>query len=216
MLIDFRQLFPRYNIKPQGVLHIGANVGEEAPVYDQLGIKNVQWIEGNPEIFPTLLKNIEPYPGQRAMCYLIGDKHDEPVNFHISNNGSQSSSVLELGTHLQQHPEVHYTHDIPLVMKRIDELFGHRLPFEMDFLNLDTQGNELMVMKGMGDLLRSFKWIYSEVNRDFVYKNCPLVNDIDLFLNGFGFMRVETKWIGNWGDAIFLRRDVAGPYKFMG
>lgn len=216
MLIDFRQLFPKYNIKPKGVLHIGANVGEEAPVYDELGVKNVQWIEGNPEIFPKLIDNIRPYPNQFAMLALVGDKHDEPVNFHVSNNGSQSSSVLELGTHLQQHPEVHYTHDIALTMKRLDVLLGGKLAFEMDFLNIDLQGAELMALRGLGDLLRNFKWAYLEVNKAEVYKGCAQVEEVDSFMAGFGFLRVETKWVGNWGDACFLHRDVAGPYKHMG
>lgn len=54
MLIPFDYLFQKYNIKPKGVLHIGANVGEEAAMYDRLGVKKQVWIEGNPEIFLKL------------------------------------------------------------------------------------------------------------------------------------------------------------------
>lgn len=207
MLIDFRQLFPRYDIKPKGVLHVGANVGEEAPVYDELGIKDVVWIEANPEIFDRLVVNISPYPKQVAYNYCIGDEHGKAVIFHISNNASQSSSVLELGTHKIAHPEVSYVKDIPLVMKRIDVLMEGGIYPDLDFLNIDLQGAELKALRGMGNLLHQFKWAYLEVNKEELYKGCALVEDIDMYMLGFGFRRVETRWCGNtgWGDALYIK-----------
>jgi len=207
MLIDFRQLFPRWNIKPSGVLHIGANVGEEAPVYDQLGIKKVVWIEGNPDLCPRLEQNLAPYPGQKYYIQCIGDEDKDTV-LHISNNGSQSSSVLELGTHKIAHPEVHYVKDIPVSMRRIDSLWssGWGELKGIDFLNIDLQGAELKALRGMGDILKQFKWAYLEVNKQHLYEGCPLVEDIDLYMLGFGFRRVETSWAGNtgWGDALYM------------
>lgn len=202
MLIDFRQLFPKYNIKPKGVLHIGANVGEERFVYDELGIKKQIWIEGNPEIFLKLKENVSYNPHAIALNFLIGDEN-KFVDFHISNNGSQSSSVLELGTHKQQHPDVFYVKTINEMQWRIDSL---ELDLTgIDFLNIDIQGVELQALKGMGDYLKYFQWLYLEVNKDYVYENCALVNDVDEYVKAFGFTRVETKWVGNWGDALYIK-----------
>lgn len=203
MLIDFRQLFPRWNIKPTGVLHVGANVGEEAPVYDELGIKEVCWIEANPEIIPQLRINAAKY-GHRVKEMLVGDVDWLEVPLHISNNASQSSSILELGTHKVAHPDVHFVKDIVMKMRRLDQIscWG-----EYDFLNIDLQGAELKALKGMGDTLKHFKWAYLEVNQAELYKGCPHVNDLDLFLTGFHFRRVETRWAGNtgWGDALYIK-----------
>ncbi len=55
MLIDFRTLFPKYGIKPNGILHVGANVGEESSIYLDLGIKNQIWIEANHDIYIQLV-----------------------------------------------------------------------------------------------------------------------------------------------------------------
>lgn len=202
MLIDFRTLFPKYGINPKGVLHIGANIGEEFPVYNKLGIKKQIWIEGNPEIFLKLKNNINSNPQAVALNYVIGDEN-KPVTFHIANNGSQSSSVLELGTHKQQHPSVHYVGDIKTHMHRIDsldlDLSG------VDFLNIDLQGAEMLALKGMGDLLKGFKWAYLEVNKDDVYKGCAQIDSMDLFMIANRFRRVETKWVGNWGDALYIK-----------
>lgn len=206
MLIDFRKLFPKWRIKPKGVLHIGANVGEEAPVYHELGIENVIWIEANDAIFHKLQENIRKYPGQVAIKACVGDEERE-VTFHVSNNGSQSSSVLELGTHKIAHPEVHYVDHVTMNMHRVDSFLDDQILKDYDFLNLDLQGAELMALRGMGDLLKNFKWAYLEVNKAELYKGCALIEDLDTYLLGYGFKRVETMWCSDtgWGDACYVR-----------
>mgnify|MGYP003650969713 CR=1 FL=1 len=181
---------------------MGANVGEEAPVYLELGIKRQIWIEANPKIFKKLVVNLANNP--EALCYWFaaGDEHKQTI-LHESNNGSQSSSILELGTHLVAHPEVNYVGDIEVPMMRLDSFRFH----DCDFLNMDIQGAELKALRGMGDLLHQFKWAYLEVNKEELYKGCALVGEIDEYLKGFGFTRVETKWCGNtgWGDALYVK-----------
>lgn len=206
MLIDFRQLFLRHNIKPKGVLHIGANRGEEADVYNELGIEKVIWIEGNPELEEKLKQNVNRFPGHVWMIKCISDIDGES-QLHISNNGSQSSSLLELGTHKTAHPEVFFEKDIPVKTYRIDTLLKSENISGFDFLNIDLQGMELKALKGMGDLLHQFKWAYLEVNKEELYKGCALVNEIDDYISRFGFKRVETKWCGNtgWGDACYIK-----------
>jgi FkbM family methyltransferase len=220
MLIDFRQLFPKYGIKPTGVLHVGANVGEEAPVYLELGIKRQIWIEANPDLMRRLSLNLIDNPEAIALNWCVSDKQEEVI-FHVSNNGSQSSSILELGTHLIAHPEVNYVKEIKMTALPIWQIFlahGYSNPYsqpfitkeerdKLDFLNIDLQGAELKALKGMGDLLHQFKWAYLEVNKEELYKGCALVEDIDFYLSSFGFKRVETKWCGNtgWGDALYIK-----------
>jgi FkbM family methyltransferase len=64
---------------------------------------------------------------------------------------------LDLGTHKQAHPEVHYVNDIQVTMRRLDSLiFNHEI-VDFDFLNIDVQGAELKVLKGMGELLRQYQ-----------------------------------------------------------
>lgn len=204
MLIDFRELFPKYGLKFNGVLHIGANVGEEAPIYSELGINKQIWIEGNPDIFLKLKHNISGNPDATALNYLIGDENKDTV-FHISNNGSQSSSILELGTHAVVHPEVKFVQDIPMKMNRIDSL-GLDLS-GIDLLNIDLQGAELMALRGMGDLLKGFKAAYLEVNWEPLYKDCALFGEVCRYMKQFGFDAVEHKKCGatGWGDCFFIR-----------
>ena len=209
MLIDFRYLFPKYGVKPKGVLHVGANVSEERDVYLELGIKHQVWIEANPNLFEQLVLNTAGNPYSFAFNICAGDENRKAI-LHEANNSGQSSSVLDLKTHKTAHPEVDYIGDIEVDMYRLDYWFEDKqfLSLNMDLLNIDVQGFELNVLKGMGDLLRQFKWAYLEVNKDELYEGCAMVWQIDEYLLNFGFERVETLWCGNtgWGDAFYVRK----------
>jgi len=211
MLIDDKDLFSRYNLSFTGVLHIGANRAEERFIYSGLGIHKQIWIEANYEIFPELENNLKDFPGAKAFCYAIGSKNKERVVLNVSNNGSQSSSILELGTHKDQHPDVFYTHTIEVEMKRIDTLFSDAISLAgCDLLNIDIQGYELEALKGMGDIVKQFKACYLEVNKGHLYVNCSLIEDLDFYLAQYDFQRVETKWAPNkdWGDALWVKREL--------
>ena len=208
MLIDFRMLWPKYGIKPKGVLHIGANVGEEAPVYLELGVTKQLWIEANHLIFETLQNNIKPNSDAHAICAVISDKIEQ-VKFNISSNASQSSSILELGTHKTVHPEVSFVRSEERWSTTIAEIYEQDFiePDDYDFLNIDLQGTELKALKGMGGIINNFKWAYLEVNKAELYIGCALIEEIDAYLLNYGFVRVETQWAGNtnWGDALYIK-----------
>lgn len=205
MLIPFDVLQKRYHVKPSGILHCGANIGEEAESYDKAGIKNVIWIEANPVIFEVLKENLKKYPSHTAHNVCVSNIDDKEVTFHISNNAGQSSSFLELGTHAKNHPTVKYVRDIQLKTKRIDSL-GLDLS-GVNYLSADLQGCELLALKGMGDLLKQFKWLYLEVNKEYVYRGNGLVKEVYDYVGQFGFRKVVEKWTNaNWGDALLERR----------
>jgi len=208
MMIEFDYLWPKYGIKPYGVLHLGANTGQEAPVYAKHDVKEVVWIEAIPQVFEDLAKNIEQFPGQSCMLVCVGDEEGKEVEFHVSNNESQSSSFLELAHHKVIHPEVHYNGSFKTVMHRIDNLFRpESFGGNEWFLNADLQGAELHAFKGMGDLLHKFKWVYTEVNKRETYAGCALIEELDDYLGKFGFVRVETgDWVGDtWTDALYKK-----------
>jgi len=74
-------------------------------------------------------------------------------------------------------------------------------------LNIDIQGAELLALKSMDNILSNFDYLYLEVNKDHVYKNCCLVEEIDNYVQKYNFKRVETKWNLNhgWGDALYIK-----------
>ena len=64
-----------------------------------------------------------------------------------------------------------------------------------------------MALKGMGETIKGFKYIYTEVNIGEVYKGCAKINEIDDYIGQYGFERVETKITpSEWGDAFYIKK----------
>ena len=73
-------------------------------------------------------------------------------------------------------------------------------------LNIDTQGAELMVLKGASKVLENVKVINCEVTFfNPHYHNNPKFDEVNSLLQQFGFKHVDTELCleKNWGDAIF-------------
>lgn len=210
MLIDFNKLWPKYNIKPKGVLHVGSSKGQETEHYVNLGVKDVVYIEALPSVFKELVQHVKKFPGKfTCINACISEIDGGEVIFNVANNEGQSSSMLEFGTHSKQHPSVKFNDRLRLQTSRLETIYStHNLIYDLsrfDFLNLDLQGSELTALRSMGKLLGNFKWVYTEVNKDHVYKNCALVGEVDEYLARFGFKGFEQKWVGNWGDKLYVR-----------
>lgn len=207
MLISLNYLCNKYNFIPKGVIHCGAHMCEEKKDYDALGIKNVIWIEANPELFEQI-KQLSNVKNDVLLNELLWENSDIELEFKITNNG-QSSSILDLDKHLQYHPEVHFIKTIKLKSKTLDDIFvANNLNAEnYDFINLDLQGVELSALKGFANHLNKVKYIYTEVNTGEVYKNCSKMNELDVYLGTYGFERVETNVTrAEWGDAFYIKR----------
>ena len=68
-----------------GVIHVGANLGQERKLYAKYKCK-VLWIEPLPDIFEQLCNNIRSFPDQSAVNYLITDKDDVEYLFYVASN----------------------------------------------------------------------------------------------------------------------------------
>jgi FkbM family methyltransferase len=215
MLIPFQECIRLSGGKPfEGVLHCGAHLGEEAKDYYDNGVKKVLWVEANKNIMKHLYDNVKMLPMKQMFANeVLGDKDGKDFTFSITNNG-QSSSILPLGTHKIHHPQVTVVQTQTVKTKRFDTYYRENRVFlnlfDFDFINIDVQGAELMVLKGFGELFNKFpniRAIYTEVNEEEVYKGCAQVSEIDTYLSKFGFHRLVTKMTEfRWGDAIYVRK----------
>ena len=202
MLISLDELVKKYNINFKGILHVGAHHCEELQTYENYIERNkILWIEGISEKV-EYCKSL--YPNLLIENAVISDK-EETINFNISNNG-QSSSILEFGLHSVFHPHVYYVNQFLVKTKELKTILcNYDIPF--NFVNLDIQGVELKALKSMESYLDKIDYIYTEVNSDYVYKDCCLISEIDNYLSTFGFKRVETQWAGEyrWGDSFYCK-----------
>ena len=202
MLISLHELVKKYDIDFKGILHVGAHECEELNDYENyISRDKILWVEAIPD---KVSVSKSKYHGINIENAVVSDVIEEVV-FNVSNNG-QSSSFLDFGLHSQHYSGIIYVSNF----KSTTSLLKNILPkynIEYNFLNFDIQGAELKALKGMEQYLTNVDYLYTEVNNDYVYKNCALIDELDTYLKQFDLIRVETKWTNcNWGDAFYIRK----------
>lgn len=178
----------------RGVIHVGANSGQERKVYARLGL-DVLWIEPIPGVFAELVANIARFPRQKAIQALVTDKDGEPIVLNIASNGGASSSILDLGQHEDVWPDVTYVGRIECTSKTLVTALaeaGVDLA-RYDGLVMDTQGSELLVLKGAEPLLSGFKYIKTEAADFEMYKGCVRFGELEAYLAARGFSIVRKE-----------------------
>ena len=213
MLLNFDDVHGRYhNIVPiRGIVHVGAYDGDERKDYTAHSISPVMWFEALPETFVKLQKNIDGLEGNSAYNIVLSDTNGT-TQFNVTDNGrgnSSSSSILPLGKHVECYPHVKVKKTINLPCARFDTFVKQRgLSLEkFNFLNIDVQGAELRVIRGMGDLIEKFDYVMAEVNEVELYKGGVLLPDLDAYLSDRGFELRDKKMTDfGWGDGLFVRK----------
>jgi FkbM family methyltransferase len=197
--------------KSRGIIHIGANDGEERHLYAEHGLK-VIWIEPIPDVFQRLVENIRDFPDQRAINALITNEDGALCTLHISNNSGHSSSILDLHLHKDIFPEVTFTHDITLRSIRLPTALADIDLSQYDAMVLDTQGSELLILQSAATILGGFNFIQVEAANFEAYRNCATVDTLNTFLRSHGFrllhkdLQARRAAGGEYFDLLFARR----------
>jgi FkbM family methyltransferase len=185
-------------------MHIGAHEAEEMFSYDQHRWHPVIWIEAQPTLAAKLQNRLDP-TFHKVINAAVWDLDGIALDLKITSN-SQSTSLLNLGTHALDYPEIKVTELVNVRTSRIDSIF--ELESVPNFVNLDIQGAEFNALQGFGKLIKRVNYIYTEVNKKEVYEGCVTYPELNNFLESEGFLCVSIRWVPNkgWGDALFVRQ----------
>jgi FkbM family methyltransferase len=200
VLLDLQQLATTYNCHFNGVLHLGAQFGQEIGIYRKLGIQPIVLIEPLPKSFTVLTEAAGP----DCICIntAVGNFNGRIEMYVDEGNAGGSSSVLRPLLHLTQYPHISFPQNILVPIARVDDL---NIP-QCNFMNLDIQGYELEALKGAAMYLSAVDYVLTEVNSAELYAGCARVEEIDDYLATHGLTRVETNWEGGtWGDAFYMK-----------
>ena len=212
MIFDLNAIEHHTGAKITGAIHVGAFVGEELSQYRSLGLTNTILFEPQKKLFDIV--NSKCIIKEKVFNVALGSEEDVVGMFisdregGVSNGAGASSSILAPKKHLTEHPEVTFPSKESINVKRFDKFIEENEinTSEHNFLNIDVQGYELEVLKGMGDELNKIQLIVAEVNRDEMYEGCPMIEEIDSYLQGFGFQRLAVEWQSeSWGDAVYFK-----------
>lgn len=203
MWIDFNQTLLKYNIKPKGLIHIGAHYGTEYNIYKQSNIENCIFFEPLIKNFKVLKEHV----GDKVQCYnlALGNKICDIEMYVENSNQSRSCSVLRPKHHLNQYPSIHFNEREMVKMNRLDDIDFVKSNYNI--IVIDVQGYELEVFKGASKFLNNVDLIISEINIEEMYENCVLVNDLNNYLLTYNFELVEKHCPHNtWGDGIYIKK----------
>ncbi|SEQ45386.1 FkbM family methyltransferase [Neolewinella agarilytica] len=180
-----------------GVIHVGANKGQEAGRYAEHDL-NVLWIEPIPAVFDQLIENTKAYKKQVSVQALITDVDHREYEFHVANNNGASSSIYQFKEHEEIWPHVKFTETISLRSITLSSLLKREKidPGKYQALVMDTQGSELLVLAGSLPLLKRFKFIKTEVADFDAYQGACQIQGMNDFMRKNGFKEYFRKPFG--------------------
>ena len=124
------------------------------------------------------------------------------------------SSILDLKLHKDIWPEITYDRTMTLRSTTLASLIEReQIDTSLyDALVMDTQGSELLVLRGAVPVLRTFRFIKTEVADFESYAGCCQLKDIEAFLALRGFREVSRHKFaqraqgGGYYDVVYQRQ----------
>jgi len=213
-LLNLAHLKSKYSLKVEKIVHVGAHEGQEVEEYlENFSNAEINLFEPQPNLFAILKSKYEKRKNINLYDFALGSEAGSSTMYSASNGGL-SSSFYKPKEHLIEHPEIKFElQDNIFQIKTLNQLNI----LNIDFLNIDTQGYEMEVLKGSTSALENdIKYIILEVNKRELYEGCPLVYDIDKFLKTYNFIRTDTHfWLDSysWGDAFYIKKEFISLFR---
>jgi FkbM family methyltransferase len=222
-MINFTQLFRLE--QPIQIVDVGANAVDGIPPYAELlknNLAKVIGFEPNEEALSFL--NKKKNSNETYLPYCLGDGKIHTLNLcKASGMSSLLMPNYELLNYFYGFPEwAKIEKKVEIETKRLDDLPEIKT---MDYLKIDIQGAELMVVENAQEKLKSTLVIDTEVEFVEMYKGQPLFSEVELFMRKQGFVfhkfhstcsrimqplsKANNPFAGLsqqlWADAIFIR-----------
>jgi len=212
-MFRYAELFPRHGVEPRGIVHVGANEGQEYDGYVEAGCRRVILIEADPDTFARLQERFAGNPDVLCIEGAVSDRTGRATFSRMS--GGMSSSLLNPRDHLVLYPHISLNGTIEVTTGTLPAILAaHGVdPGDYNVLAMDTQGAERMILSGCGALLAQFDAVVTEANYAELYEGCGRLADLDDLLVPHGFERVEeiSPHHHSWGDAFYVRRRHSVP-----
>lgn len=199
----------KHKIKTSGVLHVGANFGQEAEIYDELGFEKIFWVEGYPEFVDKLKDNVGYRKNHQIIPVMISDIDGEELVFSVASNTGSSTLLQPTEEWHKTFSEIKIVDKAKIVCRRLDDVLECQLDKndleKIEFLVLDVEGAELKALNSMGVFIKKINYALIEVSLRRNFENGPLLEDIDGFMLKKSFVRVYMKSGAASGDALYKR-----------
>ena len=202
------------------IFDIGACEGESSIQYSRLfPYSKVYSFEPVPTNVKMISDNFLRYNIKNASFYNIAlsseNGHQElylsegrPDNIEAGDwdFGNKSSSLLEPGRPIESIGFLKFSKSIFVKTKTLESFCEDNEIGIIDFIHMDVQGAELLVLEGAGKMIENIKAIYLEVSRLEYYKGQPLEKDVKTFMQERNFVLVKDFYNPEQGDQLYISR----------
>lgn len=200
---------------------IGACEGESSIRYSNLFPNaTIYTFEPLPSNFELVKNNIANYKKERIhpLQLCLSDTIGE-TTFHVSsgnpdnsdesnwNYGNKSSSILAPAKTKEVHSWLKFEEAITVQTSTLKQFCTDKNIAIIDFIHMDVQGAELMVLKGAKDFINHINMIWLEVEAVELYKGQPLKHDIENFMKQNSFLKLEDTVYTTAGDQFWARKE---------
>lgn len=202
------------NRSPRVGFDVGANRGQTALEFVQhFPDAQIYCFEPYEVAFEELKRSMAPFPMIEPHRLALGDG-DSVGTLHL-NRISDTNSLLPNSPSAADFSPEGWTDPVgsaEVPVRRLDSFCRERGITSIDLLKIDTQGFELRVLRGAGEMLDPsiIRLIYLEVNFVSLYEGQAYFEDVYamLKLHGYRFVEFYNKVLARdnslmWADALF-------------
>jgi FkbM family methyltransferase len=205
-----------------GVVQGGVNDGEEIDSFIRMGVDYIVGFEPLSSAFERLQNNLKHWeqlygikPKQLEVYQLGLHDRNGRATLNVTDIDGKGSSLFDTNW---EHPEVKKNWQAgqaaiigteTIQLQKFTTWAKQHPEVDLnnyDTLQLDTQGNEMEILVGMGDLLQNFKYLCLELSTIPVYDKETPGQEVADWLDERGFMLDSPIFAHN--DAFFIRKDI--------
>lgn len=225
---ELRQLFRRD--EPLVIFDIGACEGEESVRYARLFPRaRILSFEPLPSNQALVRANFARYGVTRAelLPLALSDRAGE-ATFHVSsgqpptefsgrdwNYGNKSSSLLPPAAAGPMHGWIEFKEAIVVPTDTLDAVCARHAIDRIDFVHMDVQGAEHLVLAGAARLLPNISALWLEVADRELYRGQKLRREMEALLHARGFSLGFAAHGGIEGDQFYVNRRRPRAWRYL-
>lgn len=188
---DINQLtetLKKHNFNPTTFIEIGSRDGHDTRIiqdYWKLDPSNCYIVEAHPALFV----GIEMAYPQFNNFNVAASNETGTIQFQAGVIGEEENVGVSSILNRTLSPFIHEVVEVESI--RMDQLMEENNIDSFDFMKLDVEGYGLQVLEGFGDKIKSTKYIQIELEKQPVWENQSLYDDVVGYLQTKGFEVLE-------------------------
>jgi len=212
---SFLKKIRKHQLNPGVILDLGANIGNESVILaTQFPKAQIYSFECNPVAIEKCKEKTSTCSNIQVIPKAVQSSYKKEIDFYsVVGSHPASSLFLTNGEYEKDQGKARFVQQkIKVDSTRIDIWANENGIDHIDLVWMDLQGAELDALIGFGDLIKTVKMIYVEVQYKPIYKGSATNEAIDKFLLDNGFVNVwydkkRLKLSKNWWtDKIYMAK----------